>query len=250
MTTELGTTPNTSAPEQPRPAVARTARRAKRRWPLVTLGVAMTATVVYLVSAYLPPNPATSRVPGATGVHYWLLVAHIFTAAVAGIAGAVQFFPVLRGKHPRLHRWVGRVYFFGGVFPSSLLALPVAVLAPMGASNQVGLVVMDLMWGLSAIAGYRAVRQRRFADHRRWMIRNYALTVASPVTRLATFVMVGVAVPQAGTTYRGDDLALGADIASGSIWLGLLVTVLVAEFYLQRRYGVPSAAAIARSRKS
>jgi hypothetical protein len=120
----------------------------------------------------------------------------------------------------------------------------------MGASNQVGLVVMDLMWGATAIAGYRAVRQRRFADHRRWMIRNYALTVSSPVTRLATFVMIYAITPQAGTTYGGDQLAMGVDISSGSIWLGLVATIVVAEFYLQRRYGVPSAAAIARSHRS
>jgi uncharacterized membrane protein YozB (DUF420 family) len=222
-----------------RVAVPGTPGRRSRRWPLALLAVATLATVAYLLSAYVPPNPATSRIPTrGFDVHYGLLIAHIGTAAIAAVAGLAQFWPWLRRTHPVVHRRVGRAYFFAGVFPSALLAVPVALLAPLGASNQVALLTLDVLWFGTALAGYRAVRRRRFADHRRWMIRNYALTISSLVTRLATPVMVLAVVPQT-SLYGSDQLAMSVDIASGSAWLGLMATMVVAEGYLQRRYGVP-----------
>ena len=36
--------------------------------------------------------------------------------------------------------------------------------------------MLGLLWLVTGLAGYRAARQRRFADHRRWMLRSVALT--------------------------------------------------------------------------
>lgn len=214
-----------------------------RRWPLVTLAVVSLAVLSYMLSAYVPPEMSTSRVPVAGNTTYYvLLVAHIFTATVATLAGLAQFWPWLRSRHPRVHRWTGRAYFFLGVFPSSILAIPVILLAPFGVPNQAALVFVDAAWIATAVAGYRAVRQRRFADHRRWMIRNYALTFSSLASRFVMPVMAVIIGSQAaGPNYRGDRTAIVHDNASASIWVGVLLTVLAAEWYVQRRYGVPPA---------
>ncbi|GAA3431738.1 DUF2306 domain-containing protein [Kutzneria kofuensis] len=198
------------------------------------------ATLGYMLSAYVPPEMSTSRVPLQSSTHYVLLVGHIFTATVATLAGLAQFWPSLRSRHPRVHRWTGRAYIFLGVFPSSVLAIPVAVLTPFGVSNQAVLLMVDAAWIVTAVAGYRAARQRRFADHRRWMIRNYALTFSSLVARFFNPVLALIIVPQAtGPAYRGDGLAIVHDIATGSIVVGVVLTVVAAEWYIQRRYGVP-----------
>lgn len=222
-------------------------------WPLALLAAATLATLVYLLSAYAPPNPATSRIPThGFDLHYGLLLAHIATAAVATVTGLAQFWPWLRRTHPNVHRRVGRAYFFAGVFPSALLAVPVALLAPTGASNQAALLTLAVLWFATALAGYRAARRRRFADHRRWMIRNYALTISSLVTRLFIPVMVFAILPQT-SLYHGDQLAMSVDVASGSAWLGVVATMIIAEGYLQRRYGVPRhspATAVERSATS
>jgi hypothetical protein len=169
-------------------------------------------------------------------------VAHIFTAAVASVTGLVQFWPVVRRRYPAVHRWTGRAYLFLGVFPSALIAVPVAVLAPFGVANQAALFTFDLLWVVTGVAAYRAIRQRRVADHRRWMIRNFALTFAAIATRFFIPVMLFAILPQSGSAgYGNDQLVIGHDVASGSAWLGLVVTMLVTEWYLQRRYGVPAA---------
>jgi hypothetical protein len=226
---------------RPEPTTTTTAgRRRWRRWPLVSLAVVTVALLVYMLTPYIPPDMSTSRAKFDNPVFFWLLVGHIFTATVATVSGLAQFVPWLRNNHPRVHRWVGRAYFFAGVFPSMVLAVPVALAAPFGVSNQAGLLVVDLAWAGTAIAGYRSARQRRFADHRRWMIRNYALTFSSLFSRIVQPVLALIIVSQAkGPSYHGDNLAIIHDIASSSIWVGVLMVVVAAEFYIQRRYGVP-----------
>jgi hypothetical protein len=123
-----------------------------------------------------------------------------------------------------------------------VLAIPVIMMAPFGISNQASLVVLDALWMITAVAGYRSARRRRFADHRKWMIRNYALTFASIASRFWTPIVAIAMVPEmSGVGYQGDSTGIGAlhDVASASAWLGLVVTMVVVEGYLQRRYGIP-----------
>jgi hypothetical protein len=121
-----------------------------------------------------------------------------------------------------------------------LFGLLVAHIFTATVATVTGLLIVDLAWASTAIAGYRAARQRRFADHRRWMIRNYALTFSSLFSRLVQPVIALLVIAQAkGPSYRGDGLTIQHDIASASIWVGVLMAVVAAEFYVQRRYGVP-----------
>jgi hypothetical protein len=231
------------APAETKPSPPRRAKRPRRAWGILALSATMLIMLVYMLSAYVPPNIDTSRIPIVYGgIQYVLLVAHIFTATVATVTGLVQLWPWLRRKFPVAHRWTGRAYFFLGVFPSSVLAIPVIAMAPMGISNQAGLLVLDVLWMISAVAGYRTARQRKFADHRKWMIRNYGLTFASIASRFWIPILGVALVPEmGGVPYQGDPNGIAAmhDVASGSVWLGLMVTMVVVEWYIQRRYGVP-----------
>ncbi|HEY4455171.1 MAG TPA: DUF2306 domain-containing protein, partial [Pseudonocardiaceae bacterium] len=111
----------TPAETEPRPS--RRARRPRRAWGILALSATMLIMLVYMLSAYVPPNIDTSRIPIVYGpIQYVLLVAHIFTATVATVTGLAQLWPWLRRTFPVAHRWTGRAYFFLGVFPSSVLA--------------------------------------------------------------------------------------------------------------------------------
>lgn len=229
----------TSTWERPAVPVAGRPRR-RRAWWLPLFAAPWLLILAYLLTAYLPPDLRTSRIPmDGDQAHYWLLVAHIGTAAVATVSGLPQFWPWLRGNHPRIHRWTGRVYLFAGVFPSMVLAVPVAALSPFGFGNMSGLFALDVLWVVTAVTAYRAARQRRFAQHRVWMIRNYALIVASLASRpWAVIATIVILVQSGGPGYHHDQLTVTHDIASSSVWLALASTMFVAEWWIQRRYGV------------
>jgi hypothetical protein len=76
------------------------------------------------------------------------------------------------------------------------------------------------------------------------MIRNYATTLASLASRLWGPLIIMATIPQAnGVGYQGDvhGVAQNHDIASGGAWLALFANLVIAEWYIQRRYGVPRA---------
>lgn len=198
---------------------------------LLPLGLFCLAAAMYMVSAYLPPEVSTSRVPIHSTVQFVLLLGHIFFAAVALIVGTAQFWPWLRGRHPRVHRWIGRVYLFVGVFPGAVFAIPVVFTAELGLSTQLGLAVVDIAWLVTAVRAYRAVRQRRFADHRVWMMRNFALTLSPVVFRvvqLPSYLLVVLEQP---------DIARSTamhDVAGTSIWFALVANLAFVEYRIHR----------------
>jgi hypothetical protein len=171
-----------NVPEVRQPAGRRLAYRGRKvpTWLMLLafycLGFAVYGSYRYVTfdqsqARTLPPRP---DVP----FQYPLLVLHILFGAVAISTAWLQVWPWLRNTYPVAHRWIGRTYFFLGVFPSGLLALPTAVLLTGGQSVRLALFTMGVLWLFTGIAGYRAARQHRYADHRVWMLRSVALTTA------------------------------------------------------------------------
>ncbi|WP_158883248.1 DUF2306 domain-containing protein [Amycolatopsis anabasis] len=225
----------------------------RAKW-LIALSVFTLAALGYLLSAYVPPDIENSRVDvHGDRVRYWLLVGHIGFGAVATAAGLAQFWPALRRRRPALHRWTGRAYFFAGIFPSSILLIPVAAMSESGLSNMAGLYAQTVLWVWTGVAGLRAARARRYADHREWMIRNYAVTLAALTSRLWGGAMALIVFAQADSrTYQGNTVAMIHDIASSGLWLSLLFNLIAVEVHLQRRKsgaGEPAPAGSGRRRR-
>ncbi|SCG72503.1 DUF2306 domain-containing protein [Micromonospora humi] len=213
------------------------ARRRTRqlRWmvPLLLLAVAF---VGYALPPYLTLDPSRSRLPAqeAHPQYYPLLVAHIVFGSVALLAGCFQVWPWFRRRWPAAHRWTGRAYLFGGVFPAGVAVLGVAPLSSTGFVSQVGNTVLAVLWLATAVAGYRTARRRRFAEHRRWMVRSFALTLSIVLNRLWVVLFVVLLLPQVDTTYGGDQDAMIRAAAGASVWTSWVVNLLVAEWWLER----------------
>ncbi|MEU9111903.1 DUF2306 domain-containing protein [Streptomyces sp. NPDC048483] len=225
-----------SAPP-PGPATPRPRPRRRAAWWLLPMAAVIILVTARALSAYVPPDLHTSRVPPRSELHYALLLAHIFTATVAVLTGIAQFWPWLRRHHPAVHRRIGRTYFFAGVFPSAVIGIPVALLAPTGLSNELALLVLDILWIITALAGYRTACRRRYADHRTWMIRNFALTLVAITSRLlqpAIEYLTAAQLPDP-VSYAGNQLTASHDIASATAWLGLVLNLIAAEYLIQRR---------------
>jgi len=216
--------------ETPPPVVQPRKTWWRRPW-VAPLALLVAAFLAYSVPPYLTLDPAQSRVPAPPGfaAHYGFLVAHILFGTIAIVGVILQVWPWLRRTHPVAHRRIGRVYVFGGAIPSALMALTIALFSPFGPAAGVLNVVAAVLWLGFTIAGFRAIRQRRYADHRRWMIRSFAMTMNTLLSR----VYAPIAFITLGPYYSEAALFQAASTLSGT--LSLLTLLLFSQWWLDRK---------------
>jgi uncharacterized membrane protein len=199
-----------------------------------------------LTYPYLSLDASDSRIEVRDGLHYAVLVAHIFTAAVALVLGPLQFVPRMRARR-RVHRTLGRVYLLAGVLPSAVATVPVAVWSgnPL---TQVGLIAAAVLWLVTGGLAYRAARRRDFAAHRAWMLRNYALTFLAVTARVLVPLLLLAQLPFVGAGAGSIGERAPAMIPVGQT-LGWVVNLIIAEALIRRvrggggRRGTPRAGA-------
>ncbi|PXW81763.1 putative membrane protein DUF2306 [Ruegeria sp. P4] len=115
--------------------------------------------------------------------HSVVLYLHIGLAPVALALLPVQFSHRLRGRRPGLHRWGGRLYALC-VLMSGLASLWLAYTTAEGVVAGFGFALLAVAWLATTAMAVIAALQRRFAQHRAWMIRSAALTLAAVTLRL------------------------------------------------------------------
>lgn len=183
---------------------------------LLALGTALASVRYFLMPArWLLPNETLLLLRH----HTWILV-HIAGGIVAITLGLFQFVGGLRDAYPRLHRAVGYVYL-SAVFVAGCVALGLSSDTPVFAADgltdvtsidlsflglspallgysatsrfsanqfflvRVGFTTLAVAWLLTGAMAFVRARQRRFNEHRAWMMRNYSLTFAAATVRLA-----------------------------------------------------------------
>ena len=128
-----------------------------------------------------PPQSVKQALHNVYGLP-WLVV-HVAGSVTALALGAWQFVPVLRRPTIGVHRWVGRTYvvscLIGGV-----AGVVLAFGTRAGPVAGLGFGLLGVLWIAVNILGWRAAMRKAFADHRRWMIRSWALTLAAVTLRI------------------------------------------------------------------
>src|SRR5205823_1883817 len=114
---------------------------------------------------------------------------HTSFGGLALLLAPWQFVGWLRRNHPAIHRWTGRAYV-GCTLISGVAAYPVAFGTIAGPIASAGFALMATAWLGTTLVAWCAVRQRRYAAHRRWMIRSFALALSAVTLRIALLVPV------------------------------------------------------------
>ena len=148
---------------------------------------------------------------------------HIFGALVAMVVGPVQFSTRLRAKRLRLHRVLGRLYLGVGVLVGGFAGLYVSTFAFGGIVGRLDFGTLAVVWLYTGWRAYTSIRARDIAAHRRWMIRNFALTFSAVTFRLWLGGQVLAGVPF-NTAYP---------IVTWSCWV---LNLAVVELLLTRRH--------------
>jgi Predicted membrane protein (DUF2306) len=108
---------------------------------------------------------------------------HMLIAPFALLLGPFQFMPRLRARHPRFHRWSGRVYVAACII-AGLGALATAPYASGGPVAGLGFGILAVLWIGTTLAGWRTAVARRFEAHRILMRFSYAMTFGAVILRL------------------------------------------------------------------
>jgi uncharacterized membrane protein len=172
-------------------------------WAAVVALSAAVALVSYRYLAHwgpVPPNIVNNRFRTP-----WIIV-HAGTAATALLLGPFQFIPAIRQRWYRVHRLMGRAY---------------VLCCLTGGSSGLVLAALGISWIYATSKGWSTARARRFAEHRRWMIRSFALTFAAVMLRI----------------YLPLSAILGCDFTSAYrviAWLAWIPNLILAEWYLSR----------------
>jgi uncharacterized membrane protein len=227
----------TLSPSDARPgAVPGTERRWWQRPWIGPLALVSVIFIAFSLPPYLSLDPRQSRVPQPDGfaAHYLILVAHVIFGSVALLTACLQVWPWLRQRHPTVHRITGRVYVFAGVLPAGILGLTIGAFSPFGPLARVSNVLLASLWLVFTLTGYRMARQRRYVEHRRWMLRSFALTASIITNRLWAAIGFLVLSPQLNTLFAGSEKMLMWTIAGLATWLGWVVPLLIAEWWLER----------------
>lgn len=151
--------------------------------------------------------------------HSAWIYTHVFASIVALVLGPFQFSARLRQRSLLMHRWAGRSYLAVGVMVGGLSGLYMAQFAYGGWPSRAGFTLLALGWLATGWLAYRAIRRRDIDSHRRWMMRNYALTFAAVTLRIELGVCAA-----AGLQFQ--------DFYPWVAWLCWVPNLLVAEWLI------------------
>ncbi|HUO90966.1 MAG TPA: DUF2306 domain-containing protein [Rhizomicrobium sp.] len=108
---------------------------------------------------------------------------HMIVAPFALLLGPFQFFPRIRARYPRLHRWSGRIYV-AACLVGGVAALATAPFASGGPVAGFGFATLAVLWVGTTAWAWRAAVARNFDLHRVLMRFSYAMTFGAVTLRL------------------------------------------------------------------
>ena len=108
---------------------------------------------------------------------------HLAGGFVAIVIGAFQVNPRLRTRFLPAHRWVGRIYLVAVVL-GGIASLFLALNSFGGLVTHFGFGLMGVCWVGTTLNAYRYIRGGDIINHRAWMLRSYALTLAAVTLRI------------------------------------------------------------------
>lgn len=200
---------------------------------VMTIAWAATAVLIVVVLVFSSIRAATdlplilngrSPDPGAFEARYvaasWLAYLHIVPGLIYLLGAPVQLWRGFRERHIRVHRLLGRIILPAGIV-SGVFALAFGIPFSFGGAFQSLATAVFGSWFLFCLVrGYAAVRAREIAQHRRWMIRAFAVGIGVGTIRIWIGSLIALA-----------DISIN-DVFAVAFWLGLGMNVVAGEVWL------------------
>lgn len=196
---------------------------------LCVLGILLSVGVRYATF-----NSQESRLSPQHTLYFPVLMVHVVGSSIAIATCVLQVWPWLRKRKPQLHRLSGRLYVFAGVYPAAIAALVLTAFWPYSPLTGFSDTLTSVLWLAITTFGWRLARQRRYADHRRWMLRSFALTISIIGNTLFIIPIGWVVQPLQNSMFAGSQDVMFQVWSGIDVWMGWTVTLLAVEFWLER----------------
>jgi hypothetical protein len=182
---------------------------------LLTVEIALVSVLRYFTSIEAPPPPVVAN-------HFAtpFLPVHVAAGVTALLVAPLQFISRVRTGWPAFHRITGRIYV-----ASCAIGAPAGFMLAMGTTAgpvaSLGFAIPAVLWPVFTWLAWRAAVERRFGDHREWMLRSYAIT--------ATAITLRLMLP--ASALLGFDFFPAYRVIA---WLAWMTNVVVFEYYIRR----------------
>jgi uncharacterized membrane protein len=156
--------------------------------------------------------------------HPLLTLTHIVPGLAFVIVGPFQSLAGLRKRYPGLHRWTGRVF----IADALVIGITALIMSPQMAIGGILETAATFLFGLlfifDLVKAWLAIRTRQVDEHRKWMIRAYAIGLSVATVR----PIVGLFFATSRLTHLAPH-----DFFGIAFWLGFTCSLAVAEIWIR-----------------
>jgi uncharacterized membrane protein len=191
------------------------------------VGVATRRAIVLFKPGALsaPKNPAA-----ALDAHFasrrTITLTHILPGILFMVLGPLQFIPRLRARHPRFHRWTGRIFLTASAV-IGITGLTMAAGQTIGGLDEkAAIFLFGTLFLFSLAKALWHAMHREFVQHREWMIRGYSIGLAVATIRPIMGVFFASAVLRGHAPNPGQFFGI-------AFWIGFTVQFIAAEIWIR-----------------
>lgn len=146
---------------------------------------------------------------------------HILLGVIALLIGAYQLTRRSR-RNQTMHKRLGRIY--GMAILINVLVVPyISLYATGGRPSTIAFLVLDLFWLGTTAIGIKAIISKNVQQHRRWMLRSYAITFVFVTFRIVLgMIQLSIDAPMSFTFPL-------------AVYLSIALNLTLTELYLTKR---------------
>jgi len=202
---------------------------------LGSLADLLTHVIPSLRDGTVPDDPYPRRYV----LHPWQGGLHVIPGLIYIFGSLFQLSARFRRKHLTLHRRMGRVVLACGMVAAAF-AVVFGLSHPFSGLSEASAAVVFGSWFLACLVlAFRAVRGRDITQHRRWMIRAFAVGIGIGTVRLWVGILGAIVAARTGVTPMGPEAAT----YGYAFWLGFGIHVVIGEWWLRRPKASPPGSA-------